>query len=98
MDKLTMTVSQDGPTGRLQLAVHKVDEAGAGHGYRIAGPKFSGSGRTLLTHVLNEEDAAEIRRYLDTVFPLAELEHQGDVAELAAGQDTIALMDPENGR
>jgi hypothetical protein len=88
-DKVTMTVSQDGATGRLQLAVHKVDETGAGHGYRIAGAKFSGSGRTLLTRVLTAEDAAEIRRYLDAVFPLAELEHQGAAAaEYPAGTGT----------
>jgi hypothetical protein len=71
-DKLTMTVGQDGATGRLQLAIHKIGPDGAGHGYRIAGPKFTGTGRTLLTRELTAEDAAEIRRYLDSVFPAVE--------------------------
>jgi hypothetical protein len=68
-DQLSMYVGQDGATGRLQLAIRKTDESGAGHGYRIAGPKFTGTGSVLLEHKLNADDADEIRRYLDAVFP-----------------------------
>lgn len=33
-------------------------------GYRIAGPKYDGSGRTLLRKELSDDDVVEIRRYL----------------------------------
>jgi hypothetical protein len=69
-DRLVLQVSRDGHTDRLQLAISKLDENGAGNGYRLAGPKFNGSGKTLLSRTLDEDDAAEIRRYLDAVFPL----------------------------
>lgn len=72
-DKLVMEVSRDGWTGGLQLSISQKDENGAGHGYRIAGPKFNGSGELLLSRKLDERDAAEIRRYLDAVFPLPAL-------------------------
>jgi hypothetical protein len=55
--------------GGLQLSISKRDETGLGSGYRIAGPKFDGTGETLLSAELSREDAAEIRRYLDAVYP-----------------------------
>lgn len=67
--KITLDVTRDGWTGRLQLSISLTDENGAGHGYRLAGPKFNGSGRVALSRTLDERDAAEIRRYLDAVFP-----------------------------
>lgn len=67
--KVTIEVSRDGWTGRLQLSINETDESGAGTGYRLAGPKFNGSGETLLTATLDERDAAEIRSHLDRVFP-----------------------------
>ena len=68
-DRLVMQVSRDGLTDRLQLAISKLDENDAGNGYRLAGPKFNGSGEVLLSRTLDERDAAEIRGYLDAVFP-----------------------------
>jgi hypothetical protein len=64
-----MAVTEDGWTGGVQLSISRLDAAGTGHGYRIAGPKFNGSGRSLLRRELTEDDAQEIRRYLDAVFP-----------------------------
>jgi hypothetical protein len=69
-DKLTIEVSRDGWTNGLQLSINQTDENGAGHGYRLAGPKFNGSGETLLTATLDERDAEEIRHYLNAAFPL----------------------------
>lgn len=56
-----------------QLSLSAVDGAGYGHGYRLFGPHFAGCQHQqhVLTHVLTERDAREIRRYLDEVFPLA---------------------------
>jgi len=71
VDKLTIDVTRDGWTGKLQLSISQRDEAGAGHGYRLAGPKFNGSGTTVLSRTLDERDASEIRKYLDAVFPAA---------------------------
>ena len=68
-DRLTIEVHRDGLTGKLQLAIHQTDENGAGNGYRLAGPKFNGTGETVLTATLDADDAAEIRRYLDAAFP-----------------------------
>jgi hypothetical protein len=68
-DRLIMEVTRDGWTDGLQMSISQLDENGAGHGYRIAGPKFNGSGEVLLKRELDERDAAEIRAYLDAVFP-----------------------------
>lgn len=68
-DRLILSVHRDGRTRRLQVSLSKLDARGNGHGYRLAGPKFSGSGEPLLECRLGEQDAAEIRRYLDAVFP-----------------------------
>src|SRR5262245_27779068 len=76
---ITLEVGRDGWTGGLQLSINKRDESGAGTGYRIKGPKFNGSGETLLTAKLDARDAREIRDYLkkippeDTEFPATEL-------------------------
>lgn len=69
-DKIAIDVSRDGLTNGLQLSINQTGEDGAGHGYRLAGPKFNGSGKVLLSRTLDERDAAEIRRYLDAVFPV----------------------------
>jgi len=61
---VSFTVSRDGWTiGKqgLQLAIG--DENG---GFRLSGPKFNGSGETLLTFFLDSErDIKEIKRYLN---------------------------------
>ena len=66
---IMLTVSEDGITNRLQLAIRRVDKNGAGTGYRLAGPKFNGTGTTLIAHVLTADDAAEIRQHLNMAFP-----------------------------
>ena len=81
-DRLTIEVHRDGLSRKLQLGIHQTGKSGAGHGYRLAGPKFSGSGETLLTATLDERDAAEIRRYLNAAFP-EKLAGLAEVAGLA---------------
>ena len=61
----------------LQLSINQTDENGTGDGYRLAGPKFNGSGEVLLTRHLDDRDAAEIRRYLDAVFPMPATDGEG---------------------
>lgn len=51
--------------GALQVSINWRDDKGGGHGYRIAGPKYDGSGTNLLRHQLTDRDKEEIRRYLD---------------------------------
>ena len=51
------------------MSINQLAGDGTGHGYRLAGPKFNGTGETLLERPLDERDAAEIRRYLDAMFP-----------------------------
>lgn len=46
--------------GVLQLAINL-----RGGGYRICGPKYDGSGRTIRRHELTARDIVEIRSYLD---------------------------------
>jgi hypothetical protein len=52
-------VDQDRVTGELQVSIHD----GSG-GYRLAGPKYVGSSKTLLAHVLDGRDVKEILRHL----------------------------------
>lgn len=49
-------------------------QVGCGDGYRIAGPKFNGTGEVLLSKTLTGRDADEIRAYLDHVPADAEME------------------------
>jgi hypothetical protein len=58
-------VEQDGWTRGIQLSI--TDQSGSG--FRIAGPKFNGSSKALVTHQITERDANEIRQYLDQAFP-----------------------------
>src|SRR6266516_7429352 len=52
----------------IQVSINKLDADGGGHGYRIAGPKFTLSGARLLRRVkLDAHTAAGIRRYLDRI-------------------------------
>lgn len=50
--------------GAIQVSIGIEDEDGGGHGYRIAGPKYDGRGKTLLKHFITERDVAEIRGYI----------------------------------
>lgn len=59
--KIFITVDQRSD-GALQIGIG--DENG---GYRIAGPKYDGTGRTLLKHELTVTDGDEIKRYLRAI-------------------------------
>ena len=50
--------------GALQISIGSESEDGSGVGYRIAGPKYDGQGKTLLKHYITERDASEILAYL----------------------------------
>lgn len=67
--RIVMEVCRDGWTQGLQLGIAALDENGYGDGYRIAGPKYNGSQKRLLSTDLDERDAREIREYLDRAFP-----------------------------
>lgn len=56
---IKIEVYQDGWTKGFQLCIG--DENG---GYRIAGPKFNGSGKLLLSKTLDERDKKEILSYI----------------------------------
>lgn len=58
-----ITVDRDGYTGRYQVAISKTDENGYGHGHRLAGPKYSGSGENVIEERLSAYDAAGIMEY-----------------------------------
>lgn len=64
---ITLEVSRDALTNGVQLSINDVDGSGVGHGYRIAGPKFSGNGVVLLRKVLTPDEANEISQYLSRV-------------------------------
>lgn len=48
--------------GLIQLSINDGDV-----GYRICGPKYDGTSRTIKKHKLSASDVAEIRRYLRAV-------------------------------
>lgn len=62
-----ISVDQRSIDGAMQISIGIQDESGHGHGYRLAGPKYDGRGKTLLRHVLSERDATEVKVYLDKV-------------------------------
>lgn len=68
-DRLIIEVSRDGWTNGLQLGISQLDENNTGDGYRLAGPKFNGSSKSLLKRELDDRDVKEIRSYLHAVFP-----------------------------
>ena len=59
--KTFICVDKDGWTGALQLCI----EHEGGSGFRLAGPKYNGSSKRLLTHEITAGQADEIRTYLD---------------------------------
>ncbi|MGW9170128.1 hypothetical protein [Streptomyces decoyicus] len=71
-DSLVFFVDKDGWTGGLQVSLNQLDENQAGWGYRLYGPKYNGSSENVLRFTLGDRDAAEIRKMLDTVFPVKE--------------------------
>jgi hypothetical protein len=46
--------------GQIQLALNY-----RGSGYRICGPKYDGTGRTIKSHEITLSDIKEIQSYLD---------------------------------
>ena len=58
--------------GGTQIQIAQLDAEGAGFGHRLAGPKHYNLPTTTLTErELDVNDAAEIRRMLDAVHPVA---------------------------
>lgn len=67
---LTISVDRTHAERALQINLSQTDTEGNGIGYRLAGPKHYNMGTTeLLSAVLTERDATEIRHMLDSVFP-----------------------------
>jgi hypothetical protein len=65
--KITLDLDKDRWTGQFQLSINKRDENGSGDGYRLLGPKYNGSSRTLQSVTLSARDRDEIRAYLDLI-------------------------------
>lgn len=83
---------------RANLSV--LDDSGAGHGYRLFGPKFNGApGKTLRTYPLSERDRREVRALLDEVDgPLVASEEAIEAASkamIAAAPQLHPDEDPE---
>ncbi|MFD9174701.1 hypothetical protein ACFWDT_06160 [Streptomyces diastaticus] len=66
---IKLDIDLDGWTQRLQANLIQADADGLGWGYRLAGPKYNGSSRNLLSRTLDKRDAQEIRDSLNAVFP-----------------------------
>ncbi len=63
--KTYLALYQDGWTKGYQLAME--DETGSG--FRLAGPKFNGSGKIIQRCEIDARAADEIRTYLDRSHP-----------------------------
>ncbi|MEU3386337.1 hypothetical protein [Streptomyces albidoflavus] len=102
---IKLDIDLDGWTQRLQANLVQGGPDGLGWGYRLAGPKYNGSSRNLLSRTLDERDAREIRDALNAVFPderITQLTDERDqarriavaleqeVAELTRQRDHIA--------
>jgi hypothetical protein len=57
----------DQATGLYQLDIGVQDENGYGHGFRLSGPKFSGSSKLLVSAKIGKREADEIKEYLEMV-------------------------------
>jgi hypothetical protein len=92
MQQLTIAAYRTHAEGRTQIVISRTDENGRGEGYRLAGPKHFNSGTTeLVSGVLDERDARELRAMLDAVFPVDQTEHRNQVlGEAAAHLEHIA--------
>ncbi len=77
-----ISVDRDKLTGGIQISIG--DDSG---GYRIAGPKYCGSGESLKRHVLTKRDADEIRHYLDRIDDEAKMGSAGNARAL--GDESI---------
>lgn len=53
--------------GCFQLSISEIDEKGLGSGYRILGPKFTGSSRRIHKVRVDPRMARSIRTYLDKI-------------------------------
>ena len=65
MTKTYISIDKRAVDGALQISIGEEDENGSSHGYRIAGPKYDGFGKTLLKHYISERDIEEIKYYLE---------------------------------
>jgi hypothetical protein len=59
--KTFICIDKDSLTGGYQICI----EHDGGMGFRLAGPKYSGNSKRLLTHEITPNQADEIRTYLD---------------------------------
>lgn len=85
--------------GRPQVSLTREDGNGIRDGYRLLGPSFTGTSELLQNKVLDEEDAAGVRRMLDAVFPPRLSESQRFQVDEA--RDRLAEWDgaaPHSGR
>lgn len=67
--KVHLSADRDGLTGRYQLCIGVEDDSGGGIGHRLEGPKYSGNSNTLVRRDLTEDDAKQIRSYLNKIYP-----------------------------
>lgn len=67
--KVILCVDKDGWTGGIQTSIDIADDKDGGIGYRISGPKYNGSSKSLAKVVLSQRDAEQIRQYIDMVYP-----------------------------
>lgn len=65
--RVYLSVDKRTRDGALQLSIGLEDS----YGYRIAGPKYDGDGKTLVRHFLTERDVVEIQNFLKKVRPSA---------------------------
>ncbi|MFJ1995281.1 hypothetical protein [Streptomyces asiaticus] len=84
-NRLVLAVDRDGWTNGLQLQIASLDENGHGSGYRLAGPKYNGSGKRLLEEELSARDVTEIRKFLDKAYPKS---------DAASGNQTRRVLTP----
>lgn len=63
-----LCVDHDASYGRnmgFQLCTAETDENLSGSGYRIAGPKYCGMSKNILSHAIDRRDIEELRGFLN---------------------------------
>ena len=68
MTKYTRVAVETDTANRMSINAYEANDSG--HGYRLAGRKYDGTGSRVVVADLSQRDADEIRKYLDLVFPI----------------------------
>ncbi|MFD7161182.1 hypothetical protein ACFV9C_41820 [Kribbella sp. NPDC059898] len=70
------------------MTITKLNGDGSGDGYRLHGPDYVGTSKSLFRTELSKTDRAHMRAYLDAMDAQDALEESGELRQTGDGVDT----------